>query len=149
MVLDPLSALSLAGCIVQFIEFSTKLISTSHLLHTSTTGALVEHLELEAITNHLVELNGKIRSSRPADDPDQPLSKDEGKIKDLCENCDAVASQLLATLNKLKVQGHNNKWTSFNQALRTVWSSEKINTLRKRLLGYRAQLDTMMLMSLR
>jgi hypothetical protein len=51
--MDPLTALGLASNIVQFVDFTSKLISTAHSLYTSTSGAKAEHLELEALANTL------------------------------------------------------------------------------------------------
>jgi hypothetical protein len=61
--MDPLTALSVAGNIIQFVDFSYKLISSSYKLYESASGALVENLELEAIAESVLELNVKVKDS--------------------------------------------------------------------------------------
>jgi hypothetical protein len=52
-MLDPLTALSLAGNIVQFVDFSTKLLAKGHELYKSADGTSVGYSELEAIAKDL------------------------------------------------------------------------------------------------
>jgi hypothetical protein len=63
MPLDPLSALSVAASVVQFIEFSVKIVSTSQQIHESSTGALRENDEVETAAKRLQELAGNLKSS--------------------------------------------------------------------------------------
>ena len=63
MVLDPLIAVSLAGNIVQFIDFTTKLVSKGHKIYKTTDGILIENAELEAITRKIIALNNRIVES--------------------------------------------------------------------------------------
>jgi hypothetical protein len=61
--MDHLTALSVAGNIIQFVDFSCKLISSSYKLYESASGVLVENLELEAIAESVLELNIKVKDS--------------------------------------------------------------------------------------
>ena len=57
-MLDPFTALSLASGVVQFVDFSSKLISEGQELYKSAEGALTENTELKSVTvdlNHLCE----------------------------------------------------------------------------------------------
>lgn len=58
--MDPLTALSLAGNIVQFVEFSSKLLKEGHSLYKSRTGALAIHEELKLTMNDLRTLIAKV-----------------------------------------------------------------------------------------
>ncbi|KAK8068119.1 hypothetical protein PG996_007231 [Apiospora saccharicola] len=51
--MDPLSALSLAGTIVQFVSFSGELLSTTTTIYESTTGEGSDITNLAAISNRL------------------------------------------------------------------------------------------------
>jgi hypothetical protein len=60
MVLDPLTALSVAGTIVQFVNFGTRILSRSRQLYHSTKGALAQDEEFDFITTHLIKLTAKL-----------------------------------------------------------------------------------------
>ena len=53
MVLDPVSALSVAAAVVQFVDFSTKLVSKTREMRISIDGRTVEHRHIEAVTQSL------------------------------------------------------------------------------------------------
>jgi hypothetical protein len=61
--MDPLSALSLAGNIVQFVDFGLKLLSGAVELYKSPSGTLAAHHELELVTTDLSALVIKLRQS--------------------------------------------------------------------------------------
>ena len=48
-MLDPMAALGLAGNIVQFVDFSIKLVGKVHEIHKSVDGALAENLDIEIV----------------------------------------------------------------------------------------------------
>jgi hypothetical protein len=70
-MLDPLTSLSVATSIVQFIDFSSKLVSKASELRTSATGALIENFELEAVAQHTLSLCKRLKETeektRPGD----------------------------------------------------------------------------------
>ena len=149
MVLDPLTALGIASNAAQLAEFSSRLISRGHQIYKSADGALTENLELEAITNGLLKLNYTLSNSLEANELRRSLSDDERGLRTICEGCEGVAIELINALRNLKVGGKNRKWKSFRQALKTIRSTDEIDDLTRRLEGYRKQLDTHILVSLR
>lgn len=48
-MLDPLTALSLTGNLIQFIDFSNKLVSKSREIYRAADGTLSENLETEIV----------------------------------------------------------------------------------------------------
>lgn len=176
--MDPLTILSVAANVVQFIDFSSKLVSTGHKLYKSASGALVENLELEAIAKSLQQLSGKVSESidtmravrvlvrvnrRGHEASNFLLSKEEreeqrliesmnennASIRRICEACGDVAAELIYALNQLKVQGPNRRWESFCSALTTIRHTETVQQLARRLSELRAQLDSSILFALR
>lgn len=141
---DPLTAVGLAGNIVQFVSFCGDLISRGQEIYRSADGALVEHLELEAITTHLDRLViGMMRLGLPAE------TESEKQLEDLCRQCRAAAQELLQAVRNLKVDGKSKKWKSFRQALNSIWSSDRIHSLSARLEAFRRQIDTTLIVLLR
>jgi hypothetical protein len=64
--MDPLTALSLAGTVVQFVDFRSKLLLAGRELYKSTTGSLTVNDEIELVTSDLLAITQKLR-------PDQSL----------------------------------------------------------------------------
>ena len=137
--MDPLTALSVAGTVVQFVDFGMKLISTTAELYRSAEGALAVNKELEMAITDLSSV-GKKLSHQGSLGPD---------IEEICTKTAALASELLQKLEGLKVQGRNRVWTSFRQAVKTAWSREEIESLQRRMEMLRRMLDTNVLVSLR
>jgi len=95
-MMETLAAIGLVGNIVQFVDFSGKLISESVQLYQSCEGALAENIDIEATINHLVLLNEKLKSTTTV--------TGDGALQKLCASCNTVADELLAALNKVKVR---------------------------------------------
>ena len=77
--MDPLPALSVAGNIIQFIDFGVRLLSKARELYKSPDGTLAVHDEITLITADLKALMKKLRQSACSDmgseesqDPWQP-----------------------------------------------------------------------------
>ena len=62
MVLAALAALSVASSVVQFVDFSVKVISKGNKYYRSTDGALVENTELVATVETFRRLNDGSKS---------------------------------------------------------------------------------------
>jgi hypothetical protein len=65
MVLDPLTALGLAGNIVQFVEFGCKAMCKARDINGSVNGSLPEVQDAEAVAQALIDLNSKIKDGVP------------------------------------------------------------------------------------
>lgn len=60
--MEPLSAIALAGNVLQFIEFTSKLLSTSAEVYKSTTGTSNSNPTLEGICKQLSDLSCRLRA---------------------------------------------------------------------------------------
>lgn len=76
------------------------------------------------------------------------LIKDKA-LETLCLPCNAVANELLATLNKLKAKSQRQKWESMRKALRSAQSREDIEQLEWRLAMIRDELNLRIVVDLR
>ncbi|OCL05553.1 TPR-like protein [Glonium stellatum] len=131
--MDPITIIALFGNVLQFVEFSSSLISKSTELFNSSNGALTEHTDIEAAANRLSLLNSKLI--------DGATKTGDEKLRDICESCESTASELLAALDRVKVKSKHRKWDSIRKALRTVWSKEDIAKLDQRLARVREELN--------
>jgi hypothetical protein len=139
--MEVLAAVGLAGNIVQFIDFSGKLLANSTQLYRSGEYALAENVHFETVTNDLVLLNNKLK--------DGAIVTREKELERLCLSCNAVADELLTVLNKLKVIGKQQKWESIRKAIRSVRSKEDIEQLERRLAMFREELNLRVVVDLR
>ena len=142
--MDPLSALSVAASAVQFVDFSSRLVAGSLELHNSATGQLVEHTDLEHVTKNLDKLTTDLYHSLSLD----KLTENDQRLHEVCRKCHGTAVELSKALDKLKAQ-RGSKWESVAKALRSIWSREKIETLRGRLDKHRQELILLILVMLR
>lgn len=140
--MEPLVAIGLVGNIVQFVDFTSKLVSKTVENYHSADGAFMENTDLETATNDLLALNERIRSNTTIESTNPALAS-------LCCSCCDVANELLTALTKLKVQGGKSKWKSFGKALRSVWSKEKVLGIEKRLSSFRDEINLHILVDLR
>lgn len=109
-----MTALSVAGNIIQFVDFSIKLVAKSHELYKSADGATVGNAELEAKAKTLQELYGRLKSSYAEQSSTTRLTDSDVALRKLSERCSGVAEELVNTLEKVKIQGTaNRRWKSF------------------------------------
>jgi hypothetical protein len=141
--MDPLSAFSLAVNIIQIVDFSSKLVMAT------AERELVEHSELKSITEHLPKQLNELDIVLKAKEPQKNLLEYEKNLMQLGQECNGVAAELLAALEKVRVQGTYKRWNSCRQALLTIWHRDNIDTLEKRLKRFREQMVINTLSTLR
>lgn len=132
MVLEAVAAVGLVGNIIQFIDFSCKLLSLSSDINNSTDGSASVHADIVAIANDLKGHTDALeRSQWTGARPD-----------DLLDRVDGVARDLLFTINLInKKKSNGNRWRSFRQALESVWKQDRIKKFLERLEALRAELQ--------
>ncbi|RYP78486.1 hypothetical protein DL771_000439 [Monosporascus sp. 5C6A] len=139
--METLAIIGLIGNVVQFIDFSGKLIAKSTELYQSNEGAIAENIEAETATNHLMLLNNKIK--------DAAITTSDDALKRLCESCKSTADELLTALGKVKVSGKQKRRKSIRMALRSLWSEDKIREVEGRLARFREELNLHVTVDLR
>ncbi len=106
-MLDPLTALSVAACVAQFVDFSIKLVSNGVELYHH--GTLANNNELEQATKDLTHLTEELASTRQVAQYQPGFvtrlpSKDEMALKELAGSCKELGDQLLSALEDLKAE---------------------------------------------
>jgi hypothetical protein len=131
--MDPFTAIGLAGNIVQFVDFTGKLISgTLTWYH----GNNSEHVEMETLTEDIRCLAEKTRS------PDTSAEGMDKTLRTFSDQCIEVSDGLLRMLRSLKVDGKNKAWESFYKTLKQEWKRKDIRVPRERLDRIRNHLTT-------
>lgn len=95
--MDTLAIIGLVGNIVQFVNFSSKLITKLTELYQSSEGVLVENIDVKTVTNYLVLLNNKLK--------DAATTSSNNALKRLYKLYKFTTNKLLTVLNKVKLNG--------------------------------------------
>lgn len=149
MSLDPLTCIGLAGNIVQFLDFSIKIVSESYQIYSSATGSTKRNEEAEFVASDFLSTTERIADSLSPPGTDIVLNKYEQKLENLRLKCAAIAQELLAKLNKLNVNGKKTILKSLGKALRKFWSSSVIDDLQRRLESLRSELEMEILVDIK
>jgi uncharacterized alpha-E superfamily protein len=109
MPLDPLSALSVAAGVVQFVDFSSKIVSKAKYLYKSINGVLRENAEAETVTIRLKQMTSKLSESLRQSETvvqtgeDEELRAQHDRLREICKECRKVSDELISHLGELKV----------------------------------------------
>jgi hypothetical protein len=125
--MDPISALSVAGTVVQFVQFATALFNNVREIHHSTSGTSVVTQGLEAIHSTLSQISNDLRPPGP--------SRYGKELDLLVKNCKDDCDRLLKLVDQLKVEGGEKKrwWKSFQKAMLELWTQKDVEDLRQRI----------------
>lgn len=134
--MDPLTAIGLASSIVQFIDYSTKLIHGAKEIYGSATGATEENQRLENVTAEMQTLSLKLL---PRQDAQQ--TEDERALSRLAAECKILSDQILVLLKSIKPKDLNSKRQSVWAALKSKWNEREKQELEERLKNCRSQLE--------
>lgn len=132
MILVALAALSLAGAILQFVDFSSKIYSSSREIYESSSVALTVNEEIgKAVKNWRMtqKLRWPLDHNDPRLSPATRQNPDDAELNDLCGTFQKIASELKIRLNSLKVQGNHQRWDIFRQAIKGAWAEKDFNLL--------------------
>ncbi|KAH7067247.1 hypothetical protein BKA63DRAFT_114623 [Paraphoma chrysanthemicola] len=148
-MLDPLLALGLVANVVQFIDFTVKLIGKASDIHQSASGSLVEHDDLSKVTEDVTILSTKLQHSLIVTGTNGSLTNDDQALYDLSKGCFEVSQELTRALRTLQLNGKSSRFRSVQQALKTVWSKDDIKLLERRVGLYKNELNFRIIVRLR
>jgi hypothetical protein len=140
-MLDPLSAIGLASAIVQFVDFSSKLVLEGYELYEK--GSIARNDEIQLIAEDLKGLTAGLAKSQT-----QHAHADEKEMQKLACTCQSLADELLTVLKTLHPQKQNSLAT-FRVAIRSARKKGKVEDMGKRLRRLQGQINTHMIMILR
>ena len=151
--MDPLTAVSLASNIVQFVDLGCKILSGAYEVYRSSEGSTAEDLDLTRVVNDLdtvtTKLAAGIEQKENALAQHQQLSEDELAERRLAHECLGVGQEIKILLKKVASGCKTGKLRSLRHGILSVWHRDRIEGLEKRLARFREQLVFRMLVSLR
>ena len=127
--MDPLTAFGLASNIVQFVDFSLKVISGAEDLYHNASGATAAHLEAKEVAHQIRRL------SSLAAPPITPLAKPDSDLIPLSNDCGKIANELISLIDSVQVTetGPRRIWQSVYKAGQRQWKQKEIESLQNRL----------------
>ena len=143
MVLDPFTAIGLAGNIVQFVDYTSKLISSTYEIYKSGTGSSANHVYLKGVAERLLELGIAIEQPKLT-----RTTTHEKALHELREECIQDTRTLLGLIEALNAK-KDSKWSSFRKALRCILEKEEMDRLEGRLKDHRNEIATQLVAMLR
>lgn len=125
--MDPLSALSLAGTVVQFVQAAGSLITSTQQIHRSASGASEEIEWLDSAYGSLSNFSDKLTQGCQA--------ATDNEVKSLAETCRSDCQQLMAIVESVKLRRGQKKhwWTSAQRAMREAWKHDEIARIEQRI----------------
>jgi hypothetical protein len=149
--MDPFSALSLAGNIIQFVDFGARLLSNARELYRSPVGSLSVHDEITLVTTDLETLVKRLRGPVNARPSSEENDNQLQTLRKICGEAATVAEELLKRLETLKLSGEEKHrgWRTVGLAVRSLWNEKEIAGLSNRLVMLKEALKTRVLFSLR
>jgi hypothetical protein len=143
--MDPLTALSTAGTIIQFVDFGIKVLVAGNSLYHSTTGAIPENVELEWVTRDLMSLTTKVSQAGNLSEP----APDNVYLNQICVRCEEIGKNLLTRLERLKLKSNKGVLQRFHVALKATWARKDLEELVLQLGKYKRSIETHFLVDLR
>lgn len=134
-MLDPLTAIGLASAIVQFVDFSTKILHGAQEMYESASGATEENRSLEVVVSDVKRLSSKLKATCRAQQSD-----DEKALCSLAEECNSLSADLFELLQKVKSKDSKSKRQAALAALKNKRYESKKLGIEKRLESCRSQL---------
>ncbi|KAJ8063153.1 hypothetical protein OCU04_008394 [Sclerotinia nivalis] len=151
-MMNPLDALSLAGTIIQFVDFSSKVIAGANELYKFGAESLNVHQQLGLAVDDLSKLSKRLSDSYSdlCGNGVKPAPADNSFIC-ICKNATELSTELNNKLSSLKVTatGKRRKWQTLKQALKSVWSEKELMDLKNRLALLRDSIQMHIVVDLR
>jgi hypothetical protein len=117
-----MTALSLAGNIVQFVDFSCEVISRARELSRSIHGSTQEAFNYEVVARDLLRLSENLEGGHTASNADRSKNEADQALEDVCNRCIILSEAMLKRLEDLKVQDNGSRRRLLGRALKSTWS---------------------------
>jgi len=132
--MEPLVALSIATAVVQFIDFSAKLIHGAKEIHHSSSGLTEEDRSLEYVTGEMHKLS--MRLVPPYSGPE---TDDERALRSLASECKDLAAKVVKLYQDLAPKDPKSKRAAVHSAWKNMRNESTKQGLEKSLSNCRSQ----------
>jgi len=141
MVLEPLSAFSVACNVLQIIDFGSKVLTKTIDYRKVANGALSEHRDLRHVLESLKNLNADLQASMPQLAGTKPLSTAETRLLEANAECLRLSNEFIDLLDRLKVKNRHAMLECLRMSIKSLWYREKMDAMESALSQARDNLN--------
>ncbi|KAL9095011.1 MAG: hypothetical protein Q9165_002613 [Trypethelium subeluteriae] len=141
MVLEPLSAFSVACNVLQIIELGSRVLNNAIDYRKAADGALSEHQDLRNLLQSLRNLNADLRASMPKLGEPSSLSTAETRLLEANAECLRLSNEFIDLLDRLKIKNRHAMLESIRMSIKTLWYKEKMEAVENMLSNARDNLN--------
>jgi transcriptional regulator CtsR len=145
--MESVAAFGLACNIIQVVEFASKLVSRTHDCYNSIGGRIPQHAILNDAAVNLADLYSNLLIERETHTMKSTVA--DKQLINLQNKTEKAVKSLQQALENVRLKGDPTKWNSIYHALKSVLKDREISYLGSQLDTIRAEVDTVLLFSLR
>ncbi|KAI1359446.1 hypothetical protein F5Y08DRAFT_319691 [Xylaria arbuscula] len=145
--MDPITAVALAGNVLQFVQFVVNLLDGARKLHASTTGTSSVNNHFQDICSTLISYNAQLQKPLvPSTGQSGKLSKHGEPLAACTAACARDCEDLLRIMNELRAIASRSSryWSSFRAALAEIRKQKEIEDLRSRIADRHRQMTLLL-----
>jgi hypothetical protein len=146
-MMDPLTSLSVASSVVQFVDFTFKIYSETRQLYED--GKLEVHAQASKAVKDLAGFTKEMGRSIRVDGKLRKLTENETQFEEICKDCTKLADKMTARLKEFEVTRKGEILKSVGHVFKSMWSAKELAELEKKLERYRDMMNSRLLGSLR
>jgi hypothetical protein len=143
--MEPLTALSVAAAVGQFVDFGFRILIDARELYKSSEGAFLEDIELSKVSQDLTALsedveckladgNGQRRQTLESGTSLTTMDKSGEIFVRLCCECKDISQELLDALSELQAHGTTKLELAANSlliSLKAIWTTKSVESLKE------------------
>ena len=149
-MIDPVSALGLVSSLIQVADFSVRILSKADEIGRSADGSMEENRDIEKCAKELVLRNQLLSDSLIRNEGEKDSwDKDDMVLGRLGHDCNRAARELIECLSGLRSYHGRSTFKSVRQAIKAVYSKEKVESMLKRMKGFQEEINSSLLQSIR
>lgn len=142
--MDPVTAFSLAGTVLQFIDTATRFGALAHSLYQRGSDETGNYESMLKITQ---DLNAILPDLKPTQTSGGNAREDS--LKELAEACEKSATRLVTILSQIVLPNGARRRDALRAAFRAICKEDEIESLQLQLASFRDQLNLHLLIALR
>jgi hypothetical protein len=135
--MDPLSAISLASAIIQFVDFGMKVVHDTKDIYRSATGVTIENDNIQFTIGKFQTISEVLKQTTR----DSPSDSLDESLLSLAKRCESLSNELLGLLKAVKAESPGLKRASVIAAFRAELKKGERNEVLARLQECRQQLE--------
>lgn len=141
MVLDPLSAFSVACNVLQMIELGAKVLNRAAHYRKAEAGILIEQKNLRDVSQSLNNLNSDLQSSLLQQTATKQHTVEEVRLLEANDQCLRLSKDFIDFLERLKLRDGHAVFDSLRMSIKTLWHKDKMDAMEKSLSQARDSLN--------